>query len=84
MRNLPNSDIYSLFFNIIYFDWSFFFITFANTIWYEDRNYTVLVTTSLMHVAEAGKVLSTVLPLAAALIFAFSMSAAWLFSECHK
>ena len=46
-----------------------------------DGNYTVLVTTSLMHVAEAGKVLSTVLPLAAALIFAFSMSAAWLFSE---
>ena len=46
-----------------------------------DRNYTVLVTTSLMPVAEAGKVLSTVLPLAAALIFAFSMSAAWLFSE---
>ena len=39
-----------------------------------DGNYTVLVTTSLMHVAEAGKVLSTVLPLAAALIFAFSMS----------
>lgn len=36
-----------------------------------DGNYTVLVTTSLMHVAEAGKVLSTVLPLAAALIFAF-------------
>ena len=29
-----------------------------------DGNYTVLVTTSLMHVAEAGKVLSTVLPLA--------------------
>ena len=46
-----------------------------------DGNYTVLVTTSLMHVAEAGRVLSTVLPLAAALIFAFSMSAAWLFSE---
>ena len=34
-----------------------------------------------MHVAEAGRVMSTVLPLAAALIFAFSMSAAWLFSE---
>ena len=46
-----------------------------------DGSYTVLVTTSLMHVAEAGKVMSTVLPLAAALIFAFSMSAAWLFSE---
>ena len=46
-----------------------------------DGSYTVLVTTSLVHVAEAGKVLSTVLPLAAALIFAFSMSAAWLFSE---
>ena len=44
-------------------------------------NYTVLVTTSLMHVSEAGEVMSTVLPLAAALIFAFSMSAAWLFSE---
>ena len=46
-----------------------------------DGSYTVLVTTSLVHVTEAGKVLSTVLPLAAALIFAFSMSAAWLFSE---
>ena len=34
-----------------------------------------------MHVSEAGEVMSTVLPLAAALIFAFSMSAAWLFSE---
>ena len=43
--------------------------------------YTVLVTTSLVHVAEAGKVLSTVLPMAAALIFAFAMTAAWLFSE---
>ena len=46
-----------------------------------DRAYTVLVSTTLMHVSEAGTVLSTVLPLAAALIFAFSMSAAWLFSE---
>ena len=46
-----------------------------------DGSYTVLVTTSLVHVTEAGKVLSTLLPLAAALIFAFSMSAAWLFSE---
>ena len=46
-----------------------------------DGSYTVLVTTSLMHVSEAGEVLSTILPLAAALIFAFSMSAAWLFSE---
>lgn len=46
-----------------------------------DGTYTVLVTTSLMHVSEAGEVMSTVLPLAAALIFAFSMSAAWLFSE---
>ena len=43
--------------------------------------YTVLVTTSLVHVAEAGRVLSTVLPMAAALIFAFAMTAAWLFSE---
>lgn len=42
MRNLPNSDIYSLFFNIIYFDWSFFFITFASTIWYED-NFDILL-----------------------------------------
>ena len=47
----------------------------------EDGSYTVLVTTSLVHVAEAGKVLSTLLPLAAALIFVFAMSAAWLFSE---
>lgn len=46
-----------------------------------DGDYTVLVTTSLMHVSEAGEVMSTVLPLAAALLFAFSMSAAWLFSE---
>lgn len=43
MRNLPNSDIYSLFFYIIYFDWSFFFITFASTIWYED-NFDILLT----------------------------------------
>ena len=35
----------------------------------------------MQHVAEAGKVLSTVLPMAAALIFAFAMTAAWLFSE---
>ena len=46
-----------------------------------DGSYTVLVTTSLMHVSEAGEVMSTVLPLAAALIFAFAMTAAWLFSE---
>ena len=46
-----------------------------------DGSYTVLVTTSLVHVAEAGNVLSTLLPLAAALIFGFAMSAAWLFSE---
>ena len=42
--------------------------------------YTVLVTTSLVHVAEAGKVLSTVLPMTAALIFIMALSAAWLFS----
>ena len=30
-----------------------------------DGSYTVLVTTSLMHVSEAGEVMSTVLPLAA-------------------
>ena len=46
-----------------------------------DGSYTVLVTTSLVHVAEASNVLSTLLPLAAALIFVFAMSAAWLFSE---
>jgi len=34
-----------------------------------DGAYTVLVSTTLMHVSEAGTVLSTVLPLAAALIF---------------
>ncbi len=44
-------------------------------------NYTVLVTTSLSHVAEAGSVFSAVLPMAAALIFTFSLAAAWLFSE---
>lgn len=43
--------------------------------------YTVLVTTSLSHVSEAGKVFSTILPLAAALIFSFALAAAWLFSE---
>ena len=43
--------------------------------------YTVLVTTSLVHVAEAGRVLSTVLPMTAALIFIIALSAAWLFSE---
>ena len=36
-----------------------------------DGSYTVLVTTSLVHVTEAGKVLSTLLPLAAALIFGY-------------
>ena len=46
-----------------------------------DGSYTVLVTTSLVHVAEASNVLSTLLPLAAAMIFLFAMSAAWLFSE---
>ena len=46
-----------------------------------DGSYTVLVTTSLVHVAEAGNVLSTLLPLAAAVIFVFALSAAWLFSE---
>ena len=46
-----------------------------------DGAYTVLVSTTLMHVSEAGEVMSTVLPLAAALIFVFAMSAAWLFSE---
>ncbi len=46
-----------------------------------DGSYTVLVTTSLVHVAEASNVLSTLLPLAAAMIFFFAMSAAWLFSE---
>ena len=46
-----------------------------------DGSYTVLVTTSLVHVAEASNVLRTLLPLAAALIFVFAMSAAWLFSE---
>ena len=46
-----------------------------------DGSYTVLVATSLVHVGEAGEVLSALLPLTAALIFAFSMSAAWLFSQ---
>mgnify|MGYP004504424213 FL=1 len=46
-----------------------------------DGSYTVLVTTSLVHVAEASNVLSTLLPVAAAMIFLFAMSAAWLFSE---
>ena len=43
--------------------------------------YTVLVTTSLVHVSESSKVLSTVLPMTAALIFIVALSAAWLFSE---
>ena len=46
-----------------------------------DGSYTVLVATSMVHVGEAGDVMSTLLPLVAALIFAFSLSAAWLFSQ---
>ena len=47
----------------------------------DDGSYTILLCTSLTHVSEAGQVLSTILPLVAVLIFAFSMSATWLFSE---
>ena len=54
MRNLPNSDIYSLFFNIIYFDWSFFFITFASTIWYED-NFDILLMRKEKTLVQATK-----------------------------
>ena len=46
-----------------------------------DGSYTVLVTTSLVHVGEAGQVLGRMLPTIAALIFAFAMAAAWLFSQ---
>lgn len=41
MRNLPNSDIYSLFL-ISYISIGHFFITFASTIWYED-NFDILL-----------------------------------------
>ncbi len=46
-----------------------------------DGAYSVLVSTSLVHVAEAGQVLSDMLPLIALLVFAFALSAAWLFSQ---
>ena len=54
MRNLPNFAIYSLFFNIIYFDWSFFFITFASTIWYED-NFDILLMRKEKTLVQATK-----------------------------
>ena len=44
-------------------------------------DYSVLVSTSLVHVAEAGQVLSDMLPMAAVLVFAFALAAAWLFSQ---
>ena len=46
-----------------------------------DGTYSVLVSTSLVHVAEAGQVLSDMLPLIAILVFAFALAAAWLFSQ---
>ena len=46
-----------------------------------DGAYSVLVSTSLVHVAEAGQVLSDMLPMAAVLVFAFALAAAWLFSQ---
>ena len=46
-----------------------------------DGSYSVLVSTSLVHVAEAGQVLSDMLPLIAILVFAFALAAAWLFSQ---
>lgn len=46
-----------------------------------DGSYTVLVTTSLVHVAEAGRVLSAILPGITAVIFLFALSAAWFFSQ---
>ena len=46
-----------------------------------DGAYSVLVSTSLVHVGEAGQVLSDMLPLIAMLVFAFALAAAWLFSQ---
>lgn len=46
-----------------------------------DGSYTVLVVASLVHVSEAGKVLSTILPSITAVIFLFSLTAAWIFSQ---
>lgn len=46
-----------------------------------DGSYTVLVVTSLVHVSEAGRVLGSILPGITAVIFLFSFSAAWLFSQ---
>ena len=46
-----------------------------------DGTYSVLVSTSLVHVAEAGQVLSDMLPVIAMLVFAFALAAAWLFSQ---
>ena len=44
-------------------------------------HYSVLVSTSMSHVGEAGQVLSDMLPMAAVLVFCFALAAAWLFSQ---
>ena len=46
-----------------------------------DGCYAILVTTSLVHVSEAGQVLGRMLPPIAALVFVFAMASAWLFSQ---
>lgn len=46
-----------------------------------DGNYTVLVAASLVHVSEAGKVLSAILPSITAVVFLFAITAAWMFSQ---
>lgn len=45
-----------------------------------DGAYTVLVATSLEHVAQAGEVLGELMPWLAALVFLLSAAAAWCFS----
>lgn len=40
--------------DIIYFDWSFFFITFASTIWYED-NFDILLMRKEKTLVQATK-----------------------------
>jgi signal transduction histidine kinase len=46
-----------------------------------DGSYTVLVTASRVHVAEAVQILGDILPWIAAVVFLFALAAAWLFSQ---
>ena len=46
-----------------------------------DGVYSVLVSTSLVHVAEAGQVMGDMLPSIVVLVLVFALAAAWLFSQ---